>query len=229
MILRFAGAACTGHIASVNIGAMNHVETRPEHRPYHHGDLKTALLAEAEKILERDGIPGLTLRAISRAAGVSHAAPNNHFGNLAGLLTELAAVGYRRYAALTKQKVDEAGPTLEGKRRSMARTFLAFSRQYPGLSTLMFRSDAIDRSLPSFREAFEELIQIYRDVGFAINTDEQLLADSVAHTVARNALLQGFAALYFAGRLDAILEELPGDTDVETLLELVLDQTKVGW
>src|SRR6185312_10930228 len=42
--------------------------------PYHHGDLHDALLAAAERVLERDGLPGLTLRAVAREAGVSHAA-----------------------------------------------------------------------------------------------------------------------------------------------------------
>src|SRR3954447_16214073 len=67
--------------------------------PYHHGALRDALLEAAERVLERDGLPGLTLRAVARAAGVSHAAPPHHFGDLTGLLSELAAIGYRRFGA----------------------------------------------------------------------------------------------------------------------------------
>ena len=52
--------------------------------PYHHGDLHEALLQAAERVLERDGIAGLTLRAVAREAGVSHAAPTHHFGDLTG-------------------------------------------------------------------------------------------------------------------------------------------------
>src|SRR5262245_52005851 len=75
---------------------------RPPRRAatYHHGALREALLAAAEGILERDGITGLTLRAAARAAGVSHAAPKNHFGDLAGLLSDLAATGFERLAAM---------------------------------------------------------------------------------------------------------------------------------
>ena len=65
--------------------------------PYHHGDLHDALLAAAERVLERDGLAGLTLRAVAREAGVSHAAPTHHFGDLSGLLSELAAIGFRRF------------------------------------------------------------------------------------------------------------------------------------
>src|SRR3982751_4304190 len=67
--------------------------------PYHHGALRDALLEAAERVLERDGLPGLTLRAVAREAGVSHAAPTHHFGDLTGLLSELAAIGFRQFNA----------------------------------------------------------------------------------------------------------------------------------
>jgi AcrR family transcriptional regulator len=50
--------------------------------------------------MEEKGIQGLTLRAAAREAGASHAAPKNHFGDLTGLLSELAAHGYERFCAV---------------------------------------------------------------------------------------------------------------------------------
>src|SRR5438309_12043484 len=70
-----------------------------EETPYHHGALRDALLQAAERVLERDGLAGLTLRAVAREAGVSHAAPTHHFGDLAGLVSELAAIGFRQFNA----------------------------------------------------------------------------------------------------------------------------------
>src|SRR5262249_36491176 len=58
-------------------------------QPYHHGDLHEALLKAAKRVAEREGIKGLTLRAVAREAGVSHAAPAHHFGDVSGLLSEL--------------------------------------------------------------------------------------------------------------------------------------------
>src|SRR5262245_18246334 len=60
----------------------------------HHGSLREAMLRAAESILTRDGIRGLTLRAAAREAGVSHAAPKNHFADVMGLLCDLGAVGF---------------------------------------------------------------------------------------------------------------------------------------
>ena len=58
--------------------------------------LPEALLAAAERVLRRDGIAGLGLRAIAREAQVSHTAPKHHFGDTTSLLSQLAAVGFRR-------------------------------------------------------------------------------------------------------------------------------------
>ena len=53
---------------------------------YHHGDLRNALLDAADKLLQAEGLQGFTLRACARLAGVSHAAPKHHFGDVRGLL-----------------------------------------------------------------------------------------------------------------------------------------------
>src|SRR4249920_1139210 len=63
-------------------------------RDYHHGDLPAALLRAAGKILEKEGVEALTVRALTRRAGVSHAAPYRHFPDREALLAALAAEGY---------------------------------------------------------------------------------------------------------------------------------------
>src|SRR3954464_5676258 len=78
--------------------------------PYHHGALRDALLKAAETVLERDGLQGLTLRAVAREAGVSHAAPTHHFGELTGLVSELAAIGFRQFNA-AMAAADSSGPS----------------------------------------------------------------------------------------------------------------------
>src|SRR6266536_5182875 len=67
-------------------------------RAYHHGDLRRALLVAAVEVIEESGPAALSLRDLARRAGVSHAAPQHHFGDKAGLLTAVAAEGYRRLA-----------------------------------------------------------------------------------------------------------------------------------
>ena len=68
---------------------------KPETRPYHHGDLRSALLAAAERTLRDKGTSAsLSLRELARDIGVSHAAPGRHFKDKQALLNALALVGY---------------------------------------------------------------------------------------------------------------------------------------
>jgi len=63
-------------------------------RGYHHGDLRNGLLEAARTILEEESLSALTLRAVARKAGVSHAAPYRHFPNHEALLVELSIEGF---------------------------------------------------------------------------------------------------------------------------------------
>jgi AcrR family transcriptional regulator len=62
--------------------------------PYHHGDLRRALLDAALAAVSEHGLDALSMRDVARRAGVSHAAPAHHFRDKAGLLTALAAEGW---------------------------------------------------------------------------------------------------------------------------------------
>ena len=62
------------------------VDAMAASKPYHHGDLRRALLDAAERVLERDGAGALSLRAVAREAGVSAAAPYHHFKDKDDLL-----------------------------------------------------------------------------------------------------------------------------------------------
>lgn len=69
-----------------------------ERRGYHHGDLQRVLLAAAVEAIEEAGPAALSLRELARRAGVSHAAPQHHFGDKAGLLTAVAREGFELLA-----------------------------------------------------------------------------------------------------------------------------------
>jgi hypothetical protein len=53
-------------------------------RPYHHGNLRTALLTQAERTVRERGVKELSLRELARDVGVSHAAPRRHFPDRRG-------------------------------------------------------------------------------------------------------------------------------------------------
>src|SRR5437899_5150260 len=126
-----------------------------EATPYHHGALHDALLEAAERVLERDGLSGLTLRAVAREAGVSHAAPTHHFGDLTGLVSELAAIGFRQFNAAMAAAGSAAGSELMEKALARAKAYVGYAQAHPGMYGLMFRTERLDMSRPSLHEAAE--------------------------------------------------------------------------
>src|SRR5215203_6275096 len=82
-------------------------------RPYHHGDLPRALLDAAVEAIAEVGPAAVSLRDLARRTGVSHAAPAHHFGDKAGLLTAVAADGFRRLAATLGEAYEATGSFLE--------------------------------------------------------------------------------------------------------------------
>jgi AcrR family transcriptional regulator len=199
-----------------------------EEAPYHHGALHEALLKAAEKVLERDGLQGLTLRAVAREAGVSHAAPTHHFGDLTGLVSDLAAIGFRQFNA-AMAAADSSGPSPLDKAMARAKAYVAYARAHPGMYGLMFRTERLDMTRPSLHEAASaSFAGLAGSIG--ASRHEQIAAEALsldqAAAIARAwSLVHGFTMLLLDGRLTDILRRLPEGTDAETLLDAMLRST----
>lgn len=113
------------------------------------------LLATARRILDADGLEGISLREIARASGVSHGAPLRHFPTLARLLAAVAAQGFRELHASVGAAVAAAGPraTPLVRLRAASRGYVRFALANPGVFGLMFRPERFDTNDPDFAEA----------------------------------------------------------------------------
>ncbi|GGT38789.1 TetR family transcriptional regulator [Streptomyces chromofuscus] len=109
----------------------------PEPRPYHHGDLRAALLAGAERTLRDKGAAALSLRELARETGVSHAAPGRHFKDKQALLDALALTGFERMTRALQTADDPALP-LEDRFTALARAYLGFAIENAALLELMY-------------------------------------------------------------------------------------------
>ena len=200
------------------------VEDEPS-KPYHHGALREALLVAAEQILERDGMVGLTLRAAAREAGASHAAPKNHFGDLTGLLSELAAVGYDRFT--TRLLAAAEGLTTPQKRlNAIGRAYVEFAIANPGLFQLMFRSERLDTARPALRDQMERSGRMLSGAVSAAHpempSESAAPASPSARIVRAWAMVHGYTMLLLDAQLDAILGEEPCGADPMLLLDAML-------
>lgn len=188
---------------------------------YHHGALREAMIAAAETILERDGIAALTLRAAAREAGVSHGAPAHHFGNLSGLLSELAASGFLRLRQHLLDAVNNAEPSQH--MTGLSRGYVAFARSAPGLFRLMFRSEQLDWSNQALSAAGGGAFAMLLPEASAAEAGTMpltlpLLGSAMAHW----SMVHGLSTLLIDGRLDAVAKELSPGIGVEALVEEIL-------
>src|SRR5262245_36443879 len=86
---------------------------RPRRKPrdrYHHGDLRRALLDEALRTIQQDGVAALTLRAIGLRLGVSRTALYRHFADKRALLSAVATEGFRLLTARLTEAWGAGGP-----------------------------------------------------------------------------------------------------------------------
>ncbi len=200
------------------------IEPLPAPQPYHHGALREALLEAAEIILERDGFQALTLRAAARAAGVSHAAPAHHFGDLVGLLSDLAATGYTRFHAAVLAEMAVSGPAPADRMHAMGRGYVRFAREHPNLFLLMFRSERLDPQRPALRAAMDTaygaLAAAAGDAAASSRTAIKAAAppDRLADITAAWAIAHGLALLVIDGRLRRLTDDAGLDALVSAAL-----------
>lgn len=110
--------------------------------PYHHGDLRKALLDEAFEVLRRGGADAVSLRAVAGAVGVSPSAAYHHFPDKEALLV---AIGDRA-SELFDSRMVEAANAVRGDSDSAAverfaalgRAYIDFAREEPHLFRHMF-------------------------------------------------------------------------------------------
>lgn len=169
-------------------------------RPYHHGDLRAALLLAAEAELAARGIEAFSLRAVAKRAGVSHAAPAHHFHDVTGLLTALAAEGFASFLDQMRARTTDTAPPAE---RLMAAGlgYIDFALARPALFRLIFSSRRPDFGNPGLAAAadaaFAHLVSLVAALGGG-QTD--------VHAIWATA--HGAADLLAGGRLKS-MESLP--------------------
>jgi AcrR family transcriptional regulator len=97
--------------------------------------VREALMAAARAELVEHGRAAISLRAVARRAGLSHAAPKYHFGDRSGLLTSIATEGFHALAGRLSE-VNE--PNARQQLAVLGRAYIDFGLSHPALFELMF-------------------------------------------------------------------------------------------
>ncbi|WP_229052915.1 TetR/AcrR family transcriptional regulator [Aeromicrobium sp. Leaf350] len=176
-------------------------------RPYHHGDLREALIEAGLTLTRQEGPEALRMREVTRAVGVSPNAAYRHFADRRELLD---AVGQRiqhlmvdRMVALRSGTGDRATQAIDGL-RAVGLGYIDFALGEPGWFAVAFfpapgsrPEDAAPREAPPYRMLVDAL--------------DEMVAAGLLGAAARDgarwacwATVHGFAGLATRGPLAAL-------------------------
>ena len=150
------------------------------------------VLAAANALMAERG-PTFTLREAARRADVSHATPGFLFGDLRGLVTQVAVGGFERFAqAMEEAETLDEAPLV--RLLAVGEAYVAFALREPHVFRLMMSGEVIDRNHPAlvaingqaYGPLYRQMQQLH---GITVESPAFLarlhLAWSVVHGIAR--------------------------------------------
>jgi AcrR family transcriptional regulator len=196
--------------------------SRKARRPYHHGNLRRALLDEALATIRTDGVDGLTLREIGARLGVSRTALYRHFADKRALLAAVATEGFRTLRQELVAAWEEGG---RGRAASQAMgvAYIRFAVANPSHYRVMFsrfvdpepcEPELAAEAGGAFQALVDSIAALQRD-GVVRGDDAVLVARFVW------AVVHGVAML----AIDGQLPELNG---IEELMPYALERLGAG-
>jgi AcrR family transcriptional regulator len=181
-----------------------------EARPYHHGDLRRALVDAARRILEAEGPSALSLRAVAREAGVSPAAPYHHFKDKAELLDAVADEGWQMLDAAMAGAKAEAEP--KDKLSSLGIAYVCFARENPALYRVMYDAARDKEALPEQMQSGEDSAYCkVRDTMIEQGADPEAAVDLELATTAAWCAAHGLAEMAGFAQFKHLKDELGGE------------------
>lgn len=171
-------------------------------KPYHHGDLRRALLDEALRTIQTQGVEHLTLRTVGARLGVSRSALYRHFADKQSLLATVGKEGFRKLRQALADAWEGNGHGRIGF-EAMHRAYVQFAVAHPSHYRVMFggfiESGAKDDLfIAEAKAAFQVLVNALveqQNAGDIRRDDPVLMARFVW------ALVHGTALLFIDGQL----------------------------
>ena len=196
-------------------------------KPYHHGDLRRALLDEALRTIQTQGVEHLTLRTVGERLGVSRSALYRHFADKQSLLASVGKEGFRMLRQALADAWERNGRGRLGF-EAMGRAYVQFAVAHPSHYRVMFggfiESAAKDDSFvaeaeAAFRVLVDALIE-QQNAGGIRNDDPVQMARFVW------AVVHGTAMLVIDGQVpEAVQREALEQYAVERIYASIREET----
>lgn len=129
----------------------------PTHRRTPATQVRANLIVAGRAILERDGVVGLTVRAVAKEAGVAPMGVYNHFDGKEGLLDALVSDGFAELGRAVATTESDATERLAHS----GRAYRQFALANPVVYRLMFSADS-EPDPDVAGTAFDALVDVIR-------------------------------------------------------------------
>jgi AcrR family transcriptional regulator len=177
-------------------------------QPYHHGNLREALIRAAAELVSERGLEGASLREVARRAGVSHGAPYHHFKSKERLLAALADEGFDDLDRALARAQARADSDPRAQLEALGVAYVRFAVEQPEMFRAMFRASAKE---PSAEGPFGRLLGA---VTACLAGSSPTAADSLRAALFGWCTIHGLTALWLDG---PIRREHGPQRDVEEL------------
>lgn len=164
-------------------------------KAYHHGELRTALVGAALRLLADDGADAVSLRAVARRAGVSAMAPYRHYPDKEALLAAVAAQGFDGLRDVLRA-ADEAAPAGQAL-VAQAVAYVRYALENPALFRLMFGP----KRLCTHPELIAAGEAAYAVLAARVAAEAPADADRDSRALGCWSLVHGLASLFLDGRI----------------------------
>src|SRR5262249_16910355 len=191
---------------------------------YHHGNLRRELLDRAAEVIARNGIEGLSLRALAQDLGVSHGAPARHFKDKHELLSALATEGLTKLADYAVAGAEAAGPDPLERYAAMGRALVRFSIEYPAYYQATRHPEVIAHADAALKEAHQRRMQMTMEAARQAQAAGWLKGETVEDAVTFSlAAVRGVAALLSDPLFQRSMAERDAEPFIERMVRLIID------
>ena len=197
--------------------------TTPRKRPYHHGDLRTALIEAALSLVEQHGVKGLALSDAARQAGVSVAAPYRHFKDKEALLAEIAAEGFVLFRDALARAAQSNPKSKVQRLVEMGVAYVDFALQHRSHFKVMWESGIPKGNYPQVGKVAHEAYLLLERAAIDLLPDAPT-GRQQALTATAWSIVHGYASLTLENELDVVAKGGDEKRRLRQALHLLLDQ-----
>jgi len=153
--------------------------------PYHHGNVKNALVDVAMKLIETNSIEDITLRRLAKEIGITPSAVYNHFKDKDALMLAIKIRAYQKFHDYYDQYCTTQSDPVEALAQSSI-AYYNFSELHPSIFRFLFgislpekmwNEEIAELSCRQMIKSRKNMIRVFEK--FKISYDEELVVNTL--------------------------------------------------